>query len=156
MLYRLRPPAGVTWCAAPGDTVRRTPAAELDRLPWAPTQERAFSHDLLRIAVRHGVASAAGLVLDVRYTLDLGRADDLRTSQMAVDQAQAGRRERTDPLERLFPESAEWGARLEEKLRRTTELVAREAEADLAEVLAAPVRAALVTHWLRLGGHYPD
>jgi hypothetical protein len=34
--------------------------------------------------------------------------------------------------------------------------VAREAEADLAKVLAAPVNATLAQHGVRLGGQLPD
>ncbi|UOZ05100.1 MULTISPECIES: hypothetical protein [unclassified Amycolatopsis] len=156
MLYRLSPPGTVSWCAAPGDAVSRAPA-ELDALPWAPA-ERAFGADLLRIAVRHGVASPAGLVLDARHTVDLGRADGLRSDQLAIDDAQAGLRESVAMrlIEQAYPGSGELAAQLDEKLRKAAENTAREAEAQLAEVLAAPVRPALAEHWRRLGGRYPD
>jgi len=142
MLYRLRPPANVTWC----DAVSLT-QADLDELPWAPATERLFGADLLRIALRHGVASPAGLVLDARHTVALGRADD----QVAIDEAQAALRE-SDALrviEQTYPGTSELADRLDEKLR---ERVA----AHLGDVLAAPVRPELAEHWRRLGGRCPD
>jgi hypothetical protein len=157
MLYRLRPPADLTCCAVPGDTIQLA-RADLEKLPWTPVEERAFSDDLLRIAVRHGVPSRAGIVLDVRHTLDLGRADDLRRNRLVLDQAQAELRESASMrlIEQLYPGSFALGGRLDEQARETIERVARKAEEDLAEVLAAPVRPALVEHWRRLGGRYPD
>jgi hypothetical protein len=65
MLYRLRPPANVTWC----DAVSLA-QADLDELPWAPATERLFGADLLRIALRHEVASPAGLVLDALRVIE--------------------------------------------------------------------------------------
>ncbi|WP_372659864.1 hypothetical protein [Amycolatopsis kentuckyensis] len=161
MLYRLRPPSNLTWCNLPGNTIelsRRHPEADFDRLPWAPTEARVFSEDLLRIAVRHGVSSNSGLVVDVRYTLDLGRADELRSGQLALDEAQANLRTSASMqmIEQMFPGHIESGVQLDEEVRASTEKIAREAEEDLADVLAAPVRQQLVEHWQRLGGHYPD
>jgi hypothetical protein len=157
MRYRLQPPATVTWCAAPGGTIRSGPA-DLDGLPWAPAEEHGFTDDLLRIAVRHGVPSRTGIVLDVRHTLDLGRAGELRRNQAVLDQARAelGESASMQVVEQLYPGSFAWGARLDEQARQTIERAARKAEADLAEVLAAPVRPELVEHWRRLGGSYPD
>ncbi|MEA5365027.1 hypothetical protein VA596_36220 [Amycolatopsis sp., V23-08] len=157
MLYRLHPPATVTWCAAPGGTLRLGPAG-LDALAWAPAEELGFTDDLLRIALRHGVPSGTGLVLDVRHTLDLGRADALRRNQAVLDEARAelAESESMRVVEQLYPGSYEWGAQLDERARETIENVARKAEADLTEVLAAPVRPELAEHWRRLGGHDPD
>lgn len=157
MLYRLCPPGVLTWCAAPGDAVSLAPAA-LDGLPWAPAEERTFGADLLRIAVRHGVPSPTGLVLDARHTVDLGRADGLRRDQVAVDDAQEKLRDTTAMrlIEQAYPGSGDLAARLDEKLRTAAENTARQAEEDLAEVLAAPVRPELAEHWRRLGGRCPD
>jgi hypothetical protein len=156
MLYRLRPPDTVSWCAVPGDTVSLAPA-DLDGLPWAPA-ERAFGDDLLRIAVRHGVVSPSGLVLDARHTVDLGRADGLRGDQLAIDDAQASLRESVAMrlIEQAYPGSGELAAQLDAKMRNATENTAREAEERFARLLAAPARPALAEHWRRLGGRYPD
>jgi hypothetical protein len=154
MLYRLRPPARLTWCDVPGYAVCRPddqPPPDWERLSWVPAESRAFSHDLLRIAVRHGVRSGGGIVLDARHTEDLGRADELRCDRIAAAQARA--EPRSGAGGRLVVGS---DASLEDQEWERTEEAARRAEADLAEILAVPVQPHLVEHWRRLGGHYPD
>ncbi|MEU8634803.1 hypothetical protein AB0C38_21715 [Amycolatopsis sp. NPDC048633] len=149
MLYRLRPPSRLTWCDVPGYAVCRAddqPQPDWERLSWVPAETRAFSSDLLRIAVRCGVRSGGGIVLDARHTEDLGRADELRCDRIAAAQARA---------EQLVGVPGS-NARREEQEWDHTEEAARRAEADLAEILALPVQPHLVAHWIRLGGHYPD
>ncbi|WP_410668570.1 hypothetical protein [Amycolatopsis sp. cmx-4-68] len=156
MLYRLRPPRALTWCDVPGYAVCRVddqPPPDWERLSWVPAEKRAFSNDLLRIAVRYGARSGSGIVLDARHTEDLGRADELRCDRIAAAQARAELRSGAggQPVGVLGsdvrPEDQEW---------EHTEEAARKAEADLAELLAVPVQIDLVAHWLRLGGRYPD
>ncbi|MGW4064123.1 hypothetical protein ACWEGE_37940 [Amycolatopsis sp. NPDC004747] len=146
MLYRLRPQGALTWCDVPGYVVCRAddePPPDWERLSWLPAEARAFSNDLLRIAVRYGAQSGSGIILDARHTEDLGRADELRCDRIAAAQARA---ELGGPAEHP-DEDREW---------QRTEEAARRAEADLAELLAVPVQPHLVAHWCRLGGHYPD
>lgn len=155
MLYRLRPPHLLTWCDVPGYAVCRAddqPPPDWERLSWVPAETRAFSSDLLRIAVRYGVRSGGGIVLDARHTEDLGRADELRCDRIAAAHARAELRTGAggQPAgvlgSRAHPEEREW---------ERTEEAARKAEADLAELLAVPAQPHLVAHWCRLGGHYP-
>jgi hypothetical protein len=156
MLYRLRPPARLTWCDVPGYAVCRVddqPAPDWERLSWLPAEARAFSNDLLRIAARYGVRSGSGIVLDARHTEDLGRADELRCDRIAAAQTRAEPRGGTGgQLVGVLGSDA----RLEDQEWERTEEAARKAEADLAELLAVPVQIDLVAHWQRLGGRYPD
>ncbi|RSD22171.1 hypothetical protein [Amycolatopsis eburnea] len=143
MLYRLRPKGALTWCDLPGYVVCRAddqPPPDWERLSWVPAETREFSTDLLRIAFRYGARSGSGIILDARHTEDLGRADELRCDGIAAALARA---ERCDSVD----EDLEW---------ERTERAARQAEADLAELLAVPPQPHLVAHWCRLGGHYPD
>ncbi|MEU7784249.1 hypothetical protein [Amycolatopsis sp. NPDC049159] len=143
MLYRLRPKGVLTWCDVPGYVVCRAddqPPPDWERLSWVPAETREFSADLLRIAVRYGARSGSGIILDARHTEDLGRADELRCDRIAAALARADRCESAD-------EDLEW---------TRAEAAARQAEADLAELLAVPPQPHLVAHWCRLGGHYPD
>ncbi|MGW3965590.1 hypothetical protein ACWED2_37620 [Amycolatopsis sp. NPDC005003] len=146
MLYRLRPQGALTWCDVPGYVVCRAddePPPDWERLSWVPAEARAFSNDLLRIAVRYGAQSGSGIILDARHTEDLGRADELRCERIAAAQARADLPGAGEPPD----EDREW---------QRTEEAARRAEADLAELLAVPPQPHLVAHWCRLGGHYPD
>ncbi|WP_329052341.1 hypothetical protein OG738_07380 [Amycolatopsis sp. NBC_01488] len=152
MLYRLRPPARLTWCDVPGYPVYQVddqPPPDWERLSWLPAGPRAFSNDLLRIAVRYGVRSGGGIVVDARHATDLGRADELRCDRIAAAEARTEARSGAggQRVEVLGSEDREWDS---------TEEAARAAEADLAELLAVPVRIDLVAHWQRLGGRYPD
>lgn len=146
MLYRLCPPGRVTWCDVPGYAVCRAddqPLPDWEGLSWLPAETRAFSNDLLRIAVRHGVRSGLGIVVDARHTVDLGRADELRCDLIAAAHARTGTGARV---------AVEADVRAWER----TEAAARAAEQDLAELLAVPVQPHLVEHWHRLGGHVTD
>ncbi|MEV4149105.1 hypothetical protein AB0J40_35975 [Amycolatopsis sp. NPDC049691] len=138
MLYRLRPQGALTWCDVPGYVVTRAddqPPPDWERLSWVRAETREFSNDLLRIAVRYGARSGSGIVLDARHTEDLGKADELRCDRIAA---------------------AEQGDGVDDGGWERTEEAARQAEADLAALLAAPPQPHLVAHWCRLGGHYPD
>lgn len=160
MLYRLRPPSEVTWCDIPGAMALEAAAqhnADLDRLDWVPTEDRMFSQDLLRLALRYGVSSGTGIVLDVKHTLDLGRADHLRMSQIGVDEAHAQiPTESRDLIERLMPGSTAHGEALDRRVRESTERIASEADQALTEALAKPINPLLTQHWMRLGGDLPD
>lgn len=162
MLYRLTPPATLEWNADFPAGTRSFEAAvehgaDFDKLEWQPTEHLVFSSDVLRIALRHGVTSRVGIVLSAMHTTELGRADELRLSQQQFDERQAQlRRQSGAHMESLMPGWTEAGDKLDADVRASTEEAAQEAEADLAEELAAPVRRELAEHWVRLGGRLPD
>lgn len=160
MLYRLRPSGPLEWADFPGfrlfdEAVEA--GADFDRLEWQPTTDRMFSRDLLRIALRHGVTTRTGIVVSARHVVDLGRSDELRVLGMAGDEAQAELRRSTGELmESLMPGWTEHSERLDERVRESMQLAAQEADQDLAEVLATPVRPNLAAHWQSLGGALPE
>lgn len=160
MLYRLRPMATLEWSDLPGNAALEAAVkhgADLDRLDWQPTESRVFSSDLLRIALRHGIATRSGIALDVGHVVDLGRADEIRISQQAVDESESRLRvSHGELMEHLMPGSNAIGKELADRVRETSDRVAREAEEDIAEVLAVPVKKELVQHWADLGGRLPD
>lgn len=159
MLYRLRPHAPLEWTDFPGFQLYDEAVeagADFDRLDWQTTTDRMFSQELLQIALRHGVPTATGIVLSARHTVDLGRSDELRVLGMAGEEAQAELRRSTGELmESLMPGWTEHGEQLDERVRQSMEAGAQEADEDLAEVLAAPVRPDLLEHWQHLGGTPP-
>lgn len=124
----------------------RAPDANLDGLDWKPAEDRAFSDDLLRIAVRQGIATRTGILVEVKCAANLGHADQIRISQMSADHARAALNETGSmhALHRMFPGMAEADAELDERVRESTDKIARRAERDLAEDLAAPAHAELV------------
>jgi hypothetical protein len=159
MLYRLRPNAPLEWSDFPGFSLfdeAVAQGADFDRLDWQSTEERVFSEDLLRIALRHGVATGTGIVLSSAHTVDLGRSDAITVHHMASEEAQAElRATQGELLEALIPGWNEQGRELAERVRASMKEAAFEAEEDLAEVIAAPVQPELAAHWQSLGGDVP-
>lgn len=160
MLYRLTPSAQVAWTNFPGGKSFRD-AVELDvdfdRLEWQRSDSRAFSSDLLRIALRHGVRSGSGVILSGMHATVLGSADDIKLAQQQVDEHQAQIRQQSRAgMESQMPGRAKADKELDDQIRASTERAAQKAEADLAKELAAPVNQVLAEHWVRLGGQLPD
>lgn len=160
MLYRLRPMTTLEWSdISARDAIEAAVEhdADLDRIAWQPTESRVFSNDLLRIALRHGFATSSGIVLDALHAVDLGRADEIRLGQQAVDgHWNRLRASQGELMERLMPGAGAIDEELSERIRGTSDQAAREANEDLAEVLAAPVKTELAQHWASLGGSLPD
>lgn len=159
MLYRLRPPATLEWTDFPGyDTFQLLLDydADLDRLEWQPTEVRTFSPDMLAVALRYGEPSTTGIVLDAQHAVDIGRADELRRLQQESEALQAEISAKNGAFfEAIMPGWTESGKALDERIRESTEDAAREAEADLDQVLAVAVKPELADHWRRLGGYVP-
>ncbi len=158
MLYRLAAPTRVTWTDFPMklDDLQQH-GVDLDRLEWENTVELRFSDNLLRIALRHGVATAGGIALDALHTVDLGRSDLLRDLQRQTDELRAEIRTKNGAFfESIMPGWTKAGEELDQRARESSDEAGREADEDLAVVLAAPVKPELVEHWRRLGGWIPD
>ncbi|MFJ2758797.1 hypothetical protein ACIO3S_24575 [Nocardioides sp. NPDC087217] len=161
MLYRLTPPGQLESADFPSGAKSFKTAleqgADFDRLEWQRAKDRVFSSDILRIALRHGVPSAAGIVLTPMHITDLGRADELKLVQQQADELHAqNRRQSGARNEARLPGWTKAGEQLDDEVRATTERAVRESEARLAKVLAAPVDPALADHWVQLGGQLPD
>jgi hypothetical protein len=160
MLYRLRPPADVTWCDYPVRDILDLAAqsgADLDRLDWRLATDTTLSSDLLGLALKHGVATGSGIVLDGQYVYVLGRPDQLRTTLFASDQAHHELRESNGVfMEQVLPGSRKHGEELDRKVRESTAPVVQEAVDNLTRALAAPTKRELEQHWEQLGGQLPD
>jgi len=159
MLYLVTPHLTVKWFDIHAQTALDAAAehnADLAQLEWLPAEAHTYSHDLLRIALRHGAPCSAGIVLDARHTVDLGRADEIRVGQQAIDEYQAQiQATHGQMFEAAMPGWTESGDEINERVRESTERIAQEAETDLAEVLSAPLNQDLVDHWTRIGGALP-
>lgn len=160
MLYRLRPPATLDWCDLPGSMAIKAAAdhdRDLDVLDWLPTEQIMFSTDLLRIALRYGVATQTGIALDAVDAADLGHAEEIRATGMAAAESQKElRADQGELMERLMPGWTRTSEELDARVWESGERAAREAEEHLAETLAAPVKPDLTAHWARLGGTVPN
>lgn len=159
VLYRLRPPADLTWTDLSSSALElvHKHGADLARLEWLPVEGREFSSDILRIALRHGTTDCSdGLVVDYQYLLDLGRSDEIRLLQHQGQELQQQIRTQSgETMEQLMPGWTEHGDDLDRRVAESSERTAREADRELAAVLAAPIKPELVEHWRALGGQLP-
>lgn len=160
LIYRLSPHSPLEWSDFPVGDLKPFLAehdVDLDRWEWKPTDARVFSTDMLRIALRHGVPTTRALVVEGIHTVDLGRGDEIRAGQQEIDELQANiRTTHGQFFESVMPGWTEDREQTNARARESTENNAREADDDLAEVLAAPIDPALTEHWTRIGGTLPD
>lgn len=105
-----------------------------------PPDGRTFSADLLRIALRHGVATSTGIAVSAPDASALGWSDDIRRTGADA----AGALAAIGDVQAL------------EDVRTSIESGAAIAEAHLAEALSAPVKLDLAEHWTNLGGRLPE
>lgn len=159
LLYRLVPPSQVTWCDIPSRgtiQVARENNVDLVRLPWEPAEARAFSSELLRLALRYGVPCGDGIVVSAIDVVDLGRSDELRLLNHQSTEAHSKLRDEHAFMEQLLPGWTARGEELDRQISESMERVAQDTDDDLAEQLAPAPKPALVDHWSRLGGDLPD
>jgi hypothetical protein len=158
VLYLIEPNGPLKWNDLPARVVleaARDRNVDLARLDW-PVAERPPTLDFLRVALRHGVACSVGIVVDAKDVIDLTRADDLRARAARTPEMRASLAPQDALMEKLLPGSAEYSRNLDAQIVESMERLAWEAEDDVAELLAAPVKPELVEHWKSLGGFVPD
>lgn len=159
MLYLIQPDRTMSWCDMPAAEqmldIARENDADLARLDWTPL-ERVADDDVVRLAVRRGVACSAGLVVaGIRmYLLDHPN-ELLANYRAAQSSSDAVRRQHDAWMERLVPG---WTAERDEfdaGIAQTFEAKLAEAEREAADELAGEADADLVAHWQSLGGRLP-
>ncbi len=158
MLYLIEPNGPLKWNDLPARVVleaARDRNVDLARLDW-PVAERPPTRDFLRVALRHGVACSVGLVVDAGDVIDLTRADELRGHAAKTPAMRESLASADALMERLAPGWTEHGRDLDAKIVESLERAAQEADEDVAELLAAPVKPELLEHWRSLGGFVPD
>jgi hypothetical protein len=159
VLYLAQPTGALKWEDIPARTTLEAATkhgGDLARLDWKESTERQLTSDVLRVALRHGVACTAGIAFDAGYMHLLDHADEIRRTSTNAQQAHAMLERENQLREQLLPGSAEYGRQLNERIAESTANAIQEAEVAAAEVLAAAVDQALVEHWRSLGGRLPD
>jgi len=159
MLYLLEPSTRLAWTNMPTDVVKlaREQGVDLASLDWEPS-ERVMTDDMLRIALREGVACSRGLVVSGVSLAEEGRGDEIRQAGAAARAAHEAIRPQVEVVERAIygKDSAAQRADLDARVAASNERAAVNADDDLREQLKQPVRNELVEHWRRLGGRVPE
>ncbi|MGX5654366.1 hypothetical protein ACWKWC_06290 [Geodermatophilus nigrescens] len=159
MLYLAQPNGALKWEDIPAQSTLEAAAKygrDLSGLSWKDSTERTLTLDVLRVALRHGVACSAGLVVDAGLVVQLGHAGEIRRTSSNAQQARDLLVRENQVMEQISPGWTEHGRQLDAEIAKTTDKAIREAEEDAAEILAAPAIPALIKHWRKLGGRLPD
>jgi hypothetical protein len=156
MLYLIEPQGRVQWTDFPASSAREAVekhGADLARLEWRSDTEKRISPDVLKVALRHGLACSTGIAIEAIYLIDLHRAEELRQSLRAVQQSHEQLEESNGEfMERLLPGWKAEGRRLQAGIDQSTQESVEEAEENATALLDAPENPDLVAHWGRIGG----
>jgi len=125
---------------------------------WKPAESRAESA-VLRVALRHGTASAAGIVIPGIHVAQVRRPGELAAlaaeSERVKRDGAATFAAVDEYIEAQSPGWIAYGKELDERVRESMERTRQEALAEAQKELDAPVKDDLVEHWKRLGGPVP-
>lgn len=160
MLYLVRPLGQLSWSDLPASLVLSVVgerSVDLARLDWKPS-ELAPSADLVRLALRHGTACSAGIVVDGIIVSDFLRPAELakltRESSVVAERAKAALP--NEIMEQLMPGWGEHGRKLDADVAQSmSEEIDRSAR-ELETLLSAPVDDDLLGHWQSLHGVTPE
>jgi hypothetical protein len=160
VLYLVQPHDGVKWDDTPGaratiEEARQRSEVDLLRLDWKES-ERLLTEDGIRVAIRHGVACRTGIVVEGEHLVRLWHPQEIRKTARDAQLARHALAPQEALIESVLPGSTEYSRQLDAAVAKSTGQAIREAEADAAALLAAPVKPELVAHWESLGGRVPE
>jgi hypothetical protein len=160
MLYLLRPNAPLTWnddlpTRALLD-LAKSEGIDLGKMDWKPS-DREVTLDLIRLALRHGIACSTGIAVQAIVFEQEKRPRELRAIHAEAVAARA--KAYTPDLEAFFEAiTPGWGENdreLNERVDTSVEASVRDAEAVRAKLFDAEPVGPLVEHWRSLGGFDP-
>jgi hypothetical protein len=161
MLYLVHPNRALSWIDLPASLIEKLPPGEpefdLAQFEWLPaTDTPTASGTIVRLALRHGASCTGGLVFSAHLVNAARRPTQLREVIDRALGASSKLRGEDKLMEHLMPG---WGANWEKTDAGIAKDVQRqivEAEAELAELLAAPLVPELVEHWRLIRGFQPE
>lgn len=125
---------------------------------WEPAEGRA-SDLVLSVALRHGTASAAGIVVPAIHIALAKRPGELdalaHESERVRREAEPTVRAVDEFIDSQSPGWIERGRKIEQGVDDSMAAARAEAAEEAREVLAAPVDPDLLRHWVSLGGPLP-
>ncbi len=164
MLYLVQPDRQLKWTPHLGQDVLNLTDAEgkdLGLFDWWEPAELPADEDVVRVALRYGIPSSVGIVLDARHVMAVRRPNELRTTFREADQNKAKTASAIASVEKLIEDASPgWiaeGRRLDEQVQRSLDNALAEADAGAAEEIAGKTpRPELIAHWTSLSGRVPS
>ncbi|WP_448808359.1 hypothetical protein [Agromyces bauzanensis] len=126
---------------------------------WWDPAESVAEDIVVRVALRHGTASAKGIIIPGIHVAQVRRPAEL--AQLAAESERV-RREAAphfkvvdEFIEAQAPGWIAHGEELDKRVQASMNATREEARREAQEELDAPVKPDLVAHWARLGGPLP-
>ncbi|TFC92054.1 MULTISPECIES: hypothetical protein [Cryobacterium] len=165
MLYLVMPNRRMKWTANVGQNVldlAGTNGKDLGLLDWWEDADSSADDKVVRVALRYGIASSVGVILDAGHVVQVRRPSEMRElfrESEAVRTKASPQMEAVDQFieENMSPGWIQAGVELNERVAESMKQSLAEAMADAdAEISAREPIDALVAHWVSLGGAVPD
>ena len=163
MLYRVEPNTNVTWADYPLSLIdqleREGHVIDLDRLDWQESEQPYAL--ILKLALRYGKPTRAGIVVEARYVSKVTRPALLRKTYgdlVAHRESEGYKRAEAHAnaaVEIMFGKGVEWeryGRELDAQLDESHRQSVSEADEDARQVLSQPCDETLMEHWRAIGG----
>ncbi|WP_285100686.1 hypothetical protein [Promicromonospora sp. MEB111] len=158
MLYRIRTDHTTEWVNSFGKkdfALLVEHGRTADDLPWEPA-ERIADGDTIRLALRYGVPSRVGLVVDVGDLVPLDHRDQVLKAHADWLAARPAYRKQVERLEPIMPGGLAHHDHLDEAVDASVRETINRAHAEFLEAIESPANTTLVRHWRSLGGRVPE
>lgn len=126
--------------------------ADLGKLDWDPSERRVDEYTL-PLALRHGFACSAGIVVPAHVLTTVDRPAELATSYRKLRESQAALGGHEELMEARMPGWKADGEQLNAEVQRSVEAALYEAQGEADDLLAAEPKPPVVEHWERLTGY---
>jgi hypothetical protein len=126
-----------------------------DDLPWEPA-ERIADGNTIRLALRYGVPSRMGLVVDVGDLVPLDHRDQVVKAHAEWIALRPDYRKQVEKLEPIMPGGLAHHDHLDVEVDTSVRETINRAHADFLQAIESPADASLVRHWQSLGGSVPE
>lgn len=166
MYYLIRPDLTALWTADDrlyqprSGTIQefeeaRTRALELP-LEWKPT-EKPLTQEHAAIALRHGIPSPSGIIIDAGHFASIRSRDDIVSAHVDLQRSRQSPEMAANEafMDHVLPGWREDSARLDAEIDEGTRSTVAKHQARIDELLSAPLREDLVKHWRGMGGVVP-
>ena len=164
MLYLVMPDGGLKWTSNIGQSVvdfADENGRDLGLFDWWTDADERSDVDTVRVALRYGIASSVGIVVDAGPVVTVRRPRDMRKTFRESEAVFAASAPQMKAIDQFIEDNlAEgWIKNSEDIDRRVKDSLTRsldEADRDAFEVLLIESKPVLESHWVALGGVMPE
>lgn len=164
MLYLVMPSRHLKWTANIGQNVldlAEVKGKDIGLLDWWAEADTAAEDAVVRVALRYGIASSLGIVVDAGHVALVRRPNQMRATFREADVTRAEVAPQIAPIDQfveknLAPGWIQAGVELDARVKESMDRSLAEAdEAAEREFARQEPKTELMAHWTELGGSLP-